>query len=131
MANTLNLFRQGAVGFIGWLDGWCVRTRSMFIGLFGVGRLIGIEKCGNLWRTSHQPERQKEVTERMKHRATKSTPSSGAVISYANVERGHDVLCSPEQLQDADKTASEDEPLSNALPIRGVYHLDLMAAGGE
>ena len=50
VANTLGSFRNGAVGFIDWLDGWRVRIRRLLL-IAVVTRRIRVKDVSHNWGT--------------------------------------------------------------------------------
>jgi len=70
VTTTLNLFRQGGGGFIGWLDGRRVRIRRLTYRIVFLGRSIWINEPGNTRRSVHQPERENKMSERLRHEGT-------------------------------------------------------------
>jgi len=70
VANTLDLFRQGDVGFIGWLDVRRVRIGRLTYRIVFLGRSIWINEPGNTTRSVHEPERENKMSERLRHEGT-------------------------------------------------------------
>jgi len=67
VANTLNLFRNGAVGFIDWLDGWCARIRRLCCGIIFPRAGFGVNKGRDVRGPFDKPQRKDEMPKDLRH----------------------------------------------------------------
>ena len=87
MASILDAFPNGAVGLIGWLDVCRVGMRIILIRSLFVGR-IWIPKGRELCCACEKREAKKEMTDSVKHLASKGVRSS-PIPTVDQLERKH------------------------------------------